>query len=58
MRHRYQVELEMRLVTPICVEADSPEEAVELAKSGFGELGQSWYGDADAPRVKNLGGCP
>lgn len=55
MRRRYQVELETRIITPICVEADSMTHAIELARSGYGEAGQCWYADADTPRVKSLG---
>ncbi len=55
MKARYQVEFETRMITPVVIEADSEEDALELAVWGSGEPGQSWYGDVGRPVVRLLG---
>jgi hypothetical protein len=54
MNHRYRVEFESRFVTPITVEAATPEEAIVMAAQGLGEAGQGWYEEAGSPKVRLL----
>lgn len=54
MNHRYRVEFESRLVTPVTVEAENPEEAIILAAHGLGEAGQGWYEESGSPKVRLL----
>ena len=45
MTKRYCVEVSVERITPITVQADSNEEALEAARSNTGEAGDEYVGD-------------
>jgi hypothetical protein len=54
--NRYQIEIRHATTTPVTIEAESREEAVERVLAGFGEAGDQSHEESEIVAIRLLEG--
>lgn len=56
MTDRYRIEIRQSTTTPIIIEADTQEEAIERVLAGFGDTGDQCHEEPEIIATRLLGG--